>query len=304
MTSRAAGALLTLAGLAIGLLSGGSVALGADSPDGAVRELVERIESGAFEDLSGVSCAEFEERVRAEFDPAAIDPAFGEAAVEVVDPTITLVSQEQATAIVSLVATLRVTFDEERLREVVRAQLEAGGQEATDEDIELMLGALAVSEVPVDEDLTVVERDGEWLICEPGGGFTDAGMCGLVTPDEIAALAPVPIQSNVGSGEFCQWIGATETDYLSVDVGLIRDASLDDYRSDDPFASELTIGDRAALISSGQLFVEVEGGVLSVVPDLQDAPSAQALDPIAFASSVAELFLPRLDRLPAPDEGS
>ena len=300
MTIRPARALLTGAGLMIALLAGASPGLGASSPDGAVQELVERIGTGGFEDLSGVTCPEFEESVRAEFDPAGIDPAFGEAEVEVVDPAITLVTEEESTAIVNLTATLRVTFDEERLREVVRAQLEAGGQEATDEDVELMLDALAVSDVPVDEDLTVVERSGDWLICEPGGGFTDAGMCGLVTPDEIAALSPVPIDSNVGSGDYCQWIGTTDSDYFSVDVGLIRDASLDDYRADDPTAGDLTVGDRAAIAASGQLFVEVEGGVLSVLPDLVDAPSAQAVDPIAFASRVAELFLPRLGQLPAP----
>ena len=131
-------------------------------------------------------------------------------------------------------------------------------------------------------------------------GFTDAGMCGLATPAELAELAPVPLVSNVGEGDYCQRIGADDVGYFSIDVGLLRDTSLDDFRGADPSAQELTVGERPAIGSNGQLYVEVDGGVLSVLPYLLDSPDSTA-DPVAFAASVAELFLPRLDRLPVAE---
>ena len=300
MTQHLVRALLTVACVGAALLGGATAATGASSPEGAVEALVERIGSGGFERpqrrrLSRVRRCH-PRRVRSVRIGLRRSAA---SASRSSTPAITLVSEEEGTAIVNLAATMRVTFDEEQLREYVRAQLEAGGQEATDEAVEAMIGALASGDVPVDEDLTVVERDGEWLICEAGGGFTDEGMCGLVSPDDIAALAPVPIQSNVGSGDFCQWIGATDIDYFSVDVGLIRDASLDDYRAADPDAQDVTAAGQPAIASFGQLLVEVDQGILSVVPYLEDSPSAEGIDPIEFATSVAELFVPRLGELPA-----
>ena len=44
----------------------------------------------------------------------------------------------------------------------------------------------------------------------------------------------------------------------------------------------------------------MDGGVLSVLPYLAESPDSTA-DPIAFATNVAVLFLPRLGQLPAPD---
>jgi hypothetical protein len=269
-----------------------------------VETLVERIESGGFDDLAGVVCPEREDEIRTAFDPSASDATFGGVQVAITDPVATVVSEDGPTAVVKLTGSMRISFDQEQARAFVRAQLEASGQGASDGDIDDLLALMfPAGDLPLDEDLTVVERDGEWLICgtgDGGGSFTDAGMCGLVTPDEVAALSPMPIDSNVGEGDFCQWIGASAADYFSIDVGLVRGASLDEYRDADPTSRDLTVGGLPALASSGQVYVAVDTGVLSVLPYVADSPDP-GLDPIALAASVAELFVPRLGQLPEID---
>jgi hypothetical protein len=286
------------------LLGAGAGAFAAGSPSEAVETLVQRIVAGDFEDLGDLVCPELEDEIRGQFDPAASDATFGSVEVDIVDPVVTVLAEEADSAVVSLVGTMRITFDQERARELVRAQLESSGQTPTDEDVDRMLDLMFPSEgIPIDEQLTVVEREGAWLICDPGDSgrsFASAGMCGIVTPDEIGAFSPIELVSNVGEGDFCQWIAADENGYISIDVGLLRDTSLDDYREADPAAQELTVAGLPAIGSAGQLYVAVDGGVLSVVPYLADGPDPSA-DPIALAVDVAELVIPRLGQLPSPD---
>jgi hypothetical protein len=282
-------------------------AMAAASPTDAVQALVERVVSGDFEDLTGVVCPEKEDGIREEFDPASSAETFGSVQVEIADPVVTVVSEDEASAVVHLAGTMRISFDEEQAREFVRAQLEASGEDASDASVDAMLGllrSLAGEDIPLDEDLTVIQRDGDWLVCDDGGSdvsFSDAGMCGLVTPDELGAIAPIALQSNNGEGDYCQWIGADDSGYFSVDVWLIRDATLEEYSEADPGAQVLTVGGDPAIGTGGQLYVAVDDGLLFVSPYLDESPDPDA-DPIAFATTVAELFLPRLGDLPAPDQ--
>jgi hypothetical protein len=294
--------------LALGAVVGTSaVALAASSPSEAVQSLVERIVSGATDDLSGVVCPELEDEILAELDPSASGVSTGGMAITITDPVVTVVSEDDESAVVNLTGTMRISFDEEQARELARAQLEAQGEEATDVAVDAMLAfmtAFASEDLPIDEDLAVVQRDSGWVVCETGdsdsadGAFSGAGMCGLVALDELAPFSPMAISSSTGEGDFCQWIGADDEGYFSIDVGFLRDARLDDYRAMDPAAQELTVGGQPAIGSAGQLYIEVDGGVLSVLPYLIDGPEPDA-DPIAVATSVAELFLPRLGQLPA-----
>ena len=126
------------------------------------------------------------------------------------------------------------------------------------------------------------------------------GCAGSSRPTRSRRLSPIAIISNVGEGDYCQWIGADDQDYFSIDVSLIRDASLDEYAEADPTAQALTVGGLPAIGSSEQLYVAVDADLLSVVPYLPDSPDPSA-DPIALATVVAELFIPRLGQLPVPD---
>ena len=68
-------AYLSAMALVLAAVTGGATgALGAGSPSEAVETLVDRIVSGGFDDLTGVVCPEFEDDIRAEFDPTASGP--------------------------------------------------------------------------------------------------------------------------------------------------------------------------------------------------------------------------------------
>ena len=160
-------AYLSAMALVLAAVTGGATgALGAGSPSEAVETLVDRIVSGGFDDLTGVVCPEFEDDIRAEFDPTASDATFGSLQVDVSDPVVTVVSEDDASAVVNLTGSMRISFDEVQAREFVRAQLEASGHEPTEQDVDDLLGLMfPAQDLPIDEDLTVVESDGEWLIC-------------------------------------------------------------------------------------------------------------------------------------------
>ena len=83
-------------------------------------------------------------------------------------------SQDGDEATVRLTGTMSMNVAEDDVEAIALALLEADMGELSEEDIDLMLPFMEMAltqSVPMDEELTVVDEDGEWLVC---GGLGEA----------------------------------------------------------------------------------------------------------------------------------
>jgi hypothetical protein len=132
--------------------------------------------------VSTFVCAQYAEQVAGTFDLAAqmgempgVDmAALINGLIFTADPrTATLVSNDGATAVVDLQATLSMSLDEAIAREFVKQLLEAQGQEASDAVIDAVLPQLMSEFEGQTTDLTeqvdLVFENGVWLVCEAFG---------------------------------------------------------------------------------------------------------------------------------------
>ena len=83
------------------------------------------------------------------------------------------------TATVPVTGTMKMTFDKEKIRPIIKQVMEAqgGGITMTDEQIDQILdqmGGAAGQGIPVDESMTLKQENGAWKICEPSSG-SDGG---------------------------------------------------------------------------------------------------------------------------------
>jgi hypothetical protein len=170
---------------------GGSLAVqAADTPEGAVSAVIEAFAAKDFEAIAPLVCEARREEVSGELDLAAsfsgsgIDPqiVLDGLTLTIDDPQVTLVSQEETTAVVHLTAAMSMTLalDEEVIKGIVIDLLEAQGMEVTDEILEQFLPTMMESfnqsmSEPVDADVTVVNEDGQWLLCDTFEDDADTG---------------------------------------------------------------------------------------------------------------------------------
>ena len=82
------------------------------------------------------------------------------------------------TATVPVTGTMKMTFDKEKLRPIIKQMLEAqgGGVQLTDEQIDAFLDQMggAGQGVPLNESMTLKQEGGAWKICEPSSGSDGA----------------------------------------------------------------------------------------------------------------------------------
>lgn len=289
------------------------VTVAADSPEDAVRALFERYGSGDFSDIDTLVCEEQREAMRsqlAEMTGLGLDA--GALRIEVRDPELTVISEDGDTALVRVVATMAFQIDESALREMARQSIVDMGDEPTDEAIDSMVGMMGGfvgQETPMDEEMPVVRRDGQWLVCpdlDDGGSGTngssgvtsnlsDAGICGVVPIDQLNAISPATFDYSFGSTDQCNWSASGSDPSVSLSVNLARGQTLESYRWGE--FEELTVADRPAVAMAPQLYVELDEGVLTLSAWASDA-SGNEVDLADFPVRAAELIIPGLGDLP------
>jgi hypothetical protein len=326
---RRSGAALLALGLAVGLLAAPGAALAASSPEAAVSELLDRAASGDLGDLDGLVCAAQQDTVRSQFDVGAMlgdpsageDGAAGELAFAFTDRSVSVVSQEGDSAVVRLTATMRIDMDEAQIREYVVGLMEATGSGLSDAEVEQMVALFTTSMATgqaIDEEIALVQEDGEWVVCddldgEPGTdpgvepSVSTDGICGLLSPAELAGLGPLSYDSSFGESGFCTFSSSSFEDYHSLSLSLARGNSIDDFKGIFSGGEDILVAGLPAYAydEGGMLFVAVDAGVLQVAPYLGEGQAATEMDALTYAAEVAELLVPRLADLPAdpePDE--
>lgn len=305
--------LAMLVTVSLAMLAGAAPTVAAASPREAVMAFVELVDRGQLEGIDEVVCPGLEAGVLEAFDPStalgfeALGIEVGDALrLRLDEPSTELISQEADSALVRLTASLRFEVDKDPARDAVRALLEAGGDEVGDADFEdfmsELLAAFAQTQ-PLDEDVLVELRDGDWLVCgglgidgatagsvEPSVSFD--GLCGLVPLSDINAVGPVGLEydSTFGAETFCAYDPSTEGQTHSLTVSLSPGDRLDDYRAVYPDGSDVTVAGLEGYVLDSQLFVAVPEGILEVFafPGDPELPGFASTD---YLSAVATLFI-------------
>jgi hypothetical protein len=169
---------LAVALVAIGACGGGSGA-NSNDPVGVVNQAMAAAESGGLESLTAYACEANKADIANAFGTgdlsglaaAGIDPnqLFDAMKIDFENIAVNEVNRSGDEATVHVKGTMKMTFDEAKIREIFKAILQAQGVEPTDQMIDAALlamqGQLSQAQ-DIDSDMKVVQENGKWVICE------------------------------------------------------------------------------------------------------------------------------------------
>jgi hypothetical protein len=287
--------------MAIGISLAPVASQAADTPEGAVNALIDTLLAKQFDAISGLVCEAQRDAAIAEFDLAS---QFGPTAQQVVDAmtlsvddrAVTKLTEEGDDATVQLGGTLRLAFDETAIRAWVVSQLEAAGQPTDDASVEAIMvniRASAAEGQALDDVVQVRRENGQWLVCDDFDDRPD-DLCALLPVEEINPLSPVAFEVPAPSRDTCLYTATVDGLYtapLTISLSYYE-SDLDEARTTFPEATDSTVADRPALVvpadgvivDVGERTLHVDAGGMTV----------HGVDPVAFATSLAELLIPRL----------
>ena len=156
---------------------GGGIANQSD-PAGAVKAALDATQSGGITKLADYACEARKGDIASMFGAdsvanltaAGVDPneVFGAVKFEFKDVQTSEVSKSAESAVVHLSGSMNVSIDETKMRDVMKKVMEAQGQAIDDATLDMVIGAMTTQlsqPTPIDEDVTVVQEGGKWLIC-------------------------------------------------------------------------------------------------------------------------------------------
>ena len=308
--------------LALGGVAVAAPASAADSPEAAVNELFDMIAEGDFTHLETVVCDADREAVGENFDFSAglglatDDPLSEAIRIEYSERSVEPISEDGDSATVRFTATMSVAVMEDQIEDLVRAILEADqgpdDPPPSDEDVaatmSLLRSAFGQTEA-IEEEVTLVQEDGEWLVCggllEPDEPVVEEawatdGLCSLLTPEDVNSISELQYASAMGFEVVCTVSSSLSADdYHSATLILNEGYDMDVFRGSFAVDEELEVGGYPAFTSGDQLIVEAGPNVLQVTVSLGEDPPPGA-DAIAQAVGLAQLVLPRLSEVATP----
>jgi len=171
------GALLALV-ILLAACGGGSPA--ADGPEAVVQDALARVAAKDLDGLRGLACAGQEDLIRdqlslEEMVPGSdllggldLDALLDAVAVDVAEVDIGIAATVGDVAQVPVSGEMKVTFNAEAMRPILRQLLESQGATMTDEQLDALLKTLESygQDVPVDQMIRLVREGGTWKICQ------------------------------------------------------------------------------------------------------------------------------------------
>jgi hypothetical protein len=170
--------LLTLiAPLALILVAcGGAAAPGGNDPSGVVRNALSLVQAKDLTGLTNIACAAQRDEIVDSFTgglaQSGMDPEEVMAALNIDTSKVTVgaVTENGDTASVALGGTMAFSFDEAKMRELIKAQLVNEGQPADDASVATAMGFLTAmlgQPIPMDgQTMELVREGGAWKICD------------------------------------------------------------------------------------------------------------------------------------------
>lgn len=314
------------------LLSGATMptpAAAADSPEGAVNDVLDIALTRDYPRFETAVCADKRDRAAEVLDITAqmgldADPALLEDLVmEIRDRSFEVISDDGQTALVRVMATSSMSYPEDQVEDLVRAMLEADrgpDDPVTDEEMAFalpLMGGVLNGTFPMDEEVTVVLEDGEWRVCggfgldeEPLPGFepsvSSEGLCGLVSPEEVSSVATLEYDSSSGFESFCSYSTSAFEDYHAAQVSYFGRTALADVAGIYGADQAVEVAGLPAAASgpeafSDVLFTQIGDGILQVSIQADEPPDG--FDWLTEATLISELFVPLEAELAATAAG-
>lgn len=170
------------AALAIAACSGGGSGPSANDPASSVKAGLEAAESGGVNKMLEYVCAAQKDEINTALtggleglEGSGVDVAalMNSVKFDLENVQTNEVSRNGNNAVVHVKGTMKMTFDQAALKDMMKKVMEAQGLPADDATIDMALQAMgsALSQATeLDEDIDVVNEGGKWLICSDISG--------------------------------------------------------------------------------------------------------------------------------------
>jgi hypothetical protein len=153
--------IVLLLSLALAACGGGS----SSGPVDAAKNLVKALEKLDIEEGNKYLC-EAQQMDATEGADAAMLEAFE---VKTSNMKYEEKSKDGDKAVVSISGKVSLEIDEDKLKELVKEEAAAAGEEVTDEELDFYVGMLtgmSGEQVEFEQDVEVVKEDGDWVVCD------------------------------------------------------------------------------------------------------------------------------------------
>jgi hypothetical protein len=294
----------------------------ADSPEAAVDELFDIVTDADFARITEVVCAADQAAARDAFDVGSQlglgegDALASALAINISDRAIEPVSVDGDIAVVKVAATMSMSVADDQVEDLVRAILEAeAGPDdppASEANVEMMVGLMgsAFNQTQrIEEEVSVIREDGEWLVCgglweepeEPPIGeasWSGEGLCALLAVDEVNAVGTLQYASAAGFETVCTISSSMglEDGFHSATLSLNEGYQLATFEGVFGVDEEREVAGYPAFSSGDQVLVQVGEDVLQVSVFL-DENAPDGVDAVTQAIGLAALVAPRLASL-------
>lgn len=292
----------------------------ADSPEAAVNALIDAVEAGDYAALDDLVCEAERASVREMLDPSeAMGISMEEfpITISIADRSLEVISDDGDEATIRLTGSMSMNVEEDQLEALAMAAMAADMGEVSEEDLEMMLPFLMMAftqTTPMDEELTVVNEGGQWLVCGGLGeapaddlGFDDEfgivsnvstdGVCGLVLPEELTAAGQLTYDTSSGWDiSNCTYSSSDFESYHSATVFVELDTDAQSNAGAYGADQTLEVAGSPAYASSQPnvpFFVQVGPDMLNISVWPPD-PAPDGYDQMAQTMAIAELFVPRI----------
>ncbi len=162
----------------VAVACGSTPGAAANDPAGSVQAAISAVQSGGFAKVTDFTCAAKKSDLTNAFGTGGLG-ALTQAGINPTDMfnAMTLafenvatkeVSKTDKTAVVHLTADMKMTFDKDKMRAIMKTIMAANGAPTDDATLDAamtaMTGSLSQSQ-KIDEDMNLVNEGGKWLIC-------------------------------------------------------------------------------------------------------------------------------------------
>lgn len=178
MQSRFLRSVAVAAVLVISLAGCGGGGGGQGDPASAVKSALDAAQSGGIAKLADYACAAKKDDITGLFGGEDVgsltslglsaDEVFGAMKMEFKDVQTAEKSKSGDSAVVHVSGTMVITLDPAKMRELMKKAMQAQGQPVDDATLDLVISQMAGSltqSQPLDEDVTVIQEGGKWVIC-------------------------------------------------------------------------------------------------------------------------------------------
>jgi hypothetical protein len=165
--------------VAIAVAACGGGGPNSNEPTGAVTAAFDAAKSGGLSKMADFACAAKKDDIAAAFGGEGLgqltalgispDDLFNSMQMSFENVNATEKSRDGSTAVVHVTGDMKISFDRTKFKDILKKIMEAQGQTLDDAALEMMMGAMEgqLSQTQkMDEDITVVQEGGKWLICD------------------------------------------------------------------------------------------------------------------------------------------